>query len=1043
MKKTILIWLATGGLAMADFVPIGVDTTTWLMKPLGTNATPPFTNYYNALGWAGVFQTGNSGGNFFLDLTNITVYVGQATPIRLTRVAGTANPATFNVSVSNSALAGISGGTSVYFAATSATTQTVDLAIIGVATGTTKLLVSATGYGGMSYDLLVSNAINPATVDSDWDGLTDAQESSVSASPFGRLTSPFHSGDVPCQGSRSTQTGQIKRHLVERGTYLFAVPEWTVEGWIYPTNYGSGNGPLVARYETTSQYNYLCGVTSNGYPYTGYHDVQSNFYSVTGVVAVSLDRWSHISASLGGTNDYALTLRVNGYPVAAQATRVQPTITTGDVWIGGPPSRGYGDNIRIWSKARTTDEIIANMWRTINTPSNEPNLLAEYRFDEVPDASMLSDYIINHAAPTETNTFIGINAGTSNTVSTSMYYYSTGYDDWNGNGLPNWFEEFFGVTDTYGDQDGDGVDNYTEFLVGTNPKQRDTDGDAIEDGDEDYDRDGLSNAGESLYGTRPDLPDTDDDGYLDGRDVRFSAGAGTNSRSPALSVPYSLIMTNSGAVATLPDLSEYKLSRNWTLLCRATFLQIPTNDCDLIARIVDGRQAYGLGMYTLTTTRTNTFPGVKFHDSSGARHVIISTNKLTPGIAYDIAAVRNDGTVSIQINSGSGSFPNWSENLDVEPSYSGLVASNFIGRNFNGVINAAYIGDTSLSVSQINAINAGGLAANSDWVFATDFTDGTNYVPVSSNAAWTSGHVENYSSRYPMDWTNAWRHAGDLAGGAWRGVYGERVEYVTALNADGDYSTGNAITCRVHFASPVSYVFGSPILNMGVYGSAAPYASYITASGFPTQDLLFAYTVGAADISREVDYAGTDSLQANGGWILNSSYSAFNLTLPTPGARGSIGFAKDITLNLYGQDTLPTPAPEYVSATNANATYTTAGQNMRVWVRWPTNYYVYALAQPYITLDMDGTDRNALCVTNLGTTPTNVLYFDYAIQTGDKSTNAAIAATRTLNYLTNGVVSGGVIWSNASGSGAAATNLPSFGGASALGQTKSIIVNVP
>jgi hypothetical protein len=1050
MKKIIAIWLAMAGIAAAEFVPVGVDLATGIMKPLGTNTVPGYTNYYNQLMWRGVYQTGNSGGNFSLDLTNITTYVGQATPFRLTRFAGTENPAMFIVAVSNTALATIAGGTSTYFQASSAVTQSVELSVIGLATGTTKLLVSATGYGGMSYSLTVSNVVDPATLDSDYDGVTNINEMVASQNPWGRVTSPYHAGDAPWHGS-FYRVGPLRLYQPNEQGWQFACPEWTIEACVIATNSFYANEDFLIKRGgsafSSPGYNYELGIT-NGYPYVKYADAQTNYHSVTSSVPIPLDKWTHLAASLGGTNTMGLSLYINGYTVASIGDVQSCMMSTGRIWIGGPRG-GAVDNVRIWNSTRTAAELSAEMWSVINTPSNEPALLAEWRFDEYPyeiGPGSLTNYhrcnwAMNSKEPLNTNQALRVAAVDYYYQDTNLIFSASGADDWNNNRLPNWFEEFFGVSDPQGDPDSDGVDNYTEFICGTNPKQRDTDGDAIEDGDEDYDGDGLCNAGESSYGTRPDLADTDDDGLSDGLDVSFDQTAGTNSRLPTVGAAYSLIVSNDGlSRLSIPDWGDWRMRDTWTLMTRFKITSPQTNDCDFIARKAGSNYVFGLGMYRATTTRTNAYPGLMYNDIYGNRWVVLSSNAVQTNTWTHLAVTRNKNSYGIYVDGLSKA----SKYMQAEPVFSGGLIDNYAGLGFNGAIGSAgegasqggiYVADTVLTTAQIENNKANGANDTNDYVVAMDFYDFTNFVGVSSNAAWTDGHVENYSKRYPFDWTNAWRHAGTLQNGGKIKRAGYVVEKVDVLNPDGNYDVGSIMTCRVTFAEQVTALFGSPLLSLSVRGAVPNYAFYTTAS-LPSYALDFLYTVNVGDSSPALAYGSTNSLMLNGGYIRGVGNVPFKLTLPELGARNSMTFGRSVSIGMFGVDVVQ-PAPQHVNLTNRNGvvshpTHTGAGTNIMLQVTWGTDYRVSVdSGVPQIGLTMTGVTRYAVCQTQLITSATNVLYFAYTPQSKDVSTNYAYAGTwigSLLNYASNAVISGGsILWHDAYGNGGAAdTNLPAF-----------------
>ncbi len=118
-----------------------------------------------------------------------------------------------------------------------------------------------------------------------------------------------------------------------------------------------------------------------------------------------------------------------------------------------------------------------------------------------------------------------------------------GMGDTDNDGLPDSFENAYGldvnVDDADGDADGDGLSNIDEYRRGTRPDRADTDGDGLSDGFEvrhgfnphnpadaaqDADGDGLSNLQESQWGSDPGKTDSDADGVTDGAEV----GAGRN-----------------------------------------------------------------------------------------------------------------------------------------------------------------------------------------------------------------------------------------------------------------------------------------------------------------------------------------------------------------------------------------------------------------------------------------------------------------------------------------------------------------------------------
>ena len=106
-----------------------------------------------------------------------------------------------------------------------------------------------------------------------------------------------------------------------------------------------------------------------------------------------------------------------------------------------------------------------------------------------------------------------------------------GSDDADGDGLPDYWEEKYGVDDPEGDDDEDGLTNIEEYELRTKPDMADSDEDGLSDKDEievhetnplkpDADKDGLLDGAEIAAGTDPDNRDTDGDGISDFNEIQ-------------------------------------------------------------------------------------------------------------------------------------------------------------------------------------------------------------------------------------------------------------------------------------------------------------------------------------------------------------------------------------------------------------------------------------------------------------------------------------------------------------------------------------------
>ena len=123
------------------------------------------------------------------------------------------------------------------------------------------------------------------------------------------------------------------------------------------------------------------------------------------------------------------------------------------------------------------------------------------------------------------------------------------------------------------------------------------------------------------------------------------------------------------------------------------------------------------------------------------------------------------------------------------------------------------------------------------------------------------------------------------------GASAPTVTGVSSTTADGAYKAGSSVSITVTFSASVT-VTGAPTLALNSGGTAT------YASGSPGTTLTFSYTVGATQNSADLDYSATTSLALAGGTInATSGGTAATLTLPAPGAAGSLGNNKAIVID--------------------------------------------------------------------------------------------------------------------------------------------------
>jgi hypothetical protein len=113
------------------------------------------------------------------------------------------------------------------------------------------------------------------------------------------------------------------------------------------------------------------------------------------------------------------------------------------------------------------------------------------------------------------------------------------------------------------------------------------------------------------------------------------------------------------------------------------------------------------------------------------------------------------------------------------------------------------------------------------------------------------------------------------------------ISAVTSVNADGTYGTGARITLSLRFSEVVTVTgngaFPSLLLETGTIDRSAIYNS-----GSGTDTLTFAYNVEVGDTSADLDYAAANALVLGGSTITDGAGNNATLSLPTPGAPGSL-----------------------------------------------------------------------------------------------------------------------------------------------------------
>lgn len=118
------------------------------------------------------------------------------------------------------------------------------------------------------------------------------------------------------------------------------------------------------------------------------------------------------------------------------------------------------------------------------------------------------------------------------------------------------------------------------------------------------------------------------------------------------------------------------------------------------------------------------------------------------------------------------------------------------------------------------------------------------------------------------------------------------VTNVTSSLNNGNYRGNDSIPIQVTFSEIVD-VTGSPQIHVDL-DDADKYINYTSGSG--TATLQFDYVVTTGDTKTDLGYVSTGSLVLNGGTIRSANHANADLTLPSPGASGSLRNNKNINI---------------------------------------------------------------------------------------------------------------------------------------------------
>ncbi len=243
------------------------------------------------------------------------------------------------------------------------------------------------------------------------------------------------------------------------------------------------------------------------------------------------------------------------------------------------------------------------------------------------------------------------------------------------------------------------------------------------------------------------------------------------------------------------------------------------------------------------------------------------------------------------------------------------------------------------------------------------------------------------------------------------------VTNVTSSTSNGSYKAGSTISIQVTFSATVT-VTGTPQLTLET-GSTNEVVNYASGSGSST--LTFTYTVQVGDTSSDLDYVSAASLALNGGTIKDGSSNDAVLTLPTPGAAGSLGANKNIIIDTTA------PTVTNVTSSTSNGSYK-AGSVISIQATFSET--VNVSGTPQLTLETGTTDETVNYASGSGS---STLTFTYTVQAGDKSSDLDYTSTSALT-LNSGTIRDAAL-------NDATLTLASPGASGSLGANKDIVID--
>ncbi|MGI9241180.1 MAG: LamG domain-containing protein [Verrucomicrobiales bacterium] len=292
---------------------------------------------------------------------------------------------------------------------------------------------------------------------------------------------------------------------------------FTVEAWVNPDVHNDGHITFWGEQagNAASGFRLRGGGATRHYFWGNDHDTTGTGDLSDDTSGPGSDGWHHLGVVWDGSQTQWYW---NGDPLEGPRAAAGVNVTDANHRIGSRLGDefydGYLDEIRIWDRARSADEMAASFDDEL--PTNTVGLVAYYKFDAESDFSDATG-----------NGHDGTPMGFGAMVETTLNAPVSPTEDSDGDGLPDdWEELWFGEGNLSqgpdDNPDDDGLSNGEEFATNRalDPTVADTDGDGLEDGPE-----------VNTHMTDPLDDDSDDDTLLDGAEVNTHMTSPTDADS--------------------------------------------------------------------------------------------------------------------------------------------------------------------------------------------------------------------------------------------------------------------------------------------------------------------------------------------------------------------------------------------------------------------------------------------------------------------------------------------------------------------------------